>query len=193
MRDSARRFYREHRAAVLTVAGLLLVNIVLGIVVGRYEQRAESLQLELDRGYGRLSDAREGWWREARRRVLIEVAEERMRELHRETLRTRKARYADVDREFKELAKRFGLNPRSFSLTHEIFPKHGVEKFVTSVPLKGDYQSLRAFIRHIEQSEEFFIIERISLSDSSERGSELNLQISVATYFSLPDAKLGLG
>ena len=57
--------------------------------------------------------------------------------------------------------------------------------FKGDVTLVGDYADIRKFLYEVETSQEFVVIERVALSQPSaaQGGAQLELALSVATYF----------
>ena len=185
MKATLLSYFNENRRLILSLAAILAVNLVLRLGAARLDAAVQLLAAEYEAGELKLAETHADWERESEFRSALERAERRVARLHKETLQTRKIRFADIDRELKGLAKKFKLAPTSIKNTAEDLPDFGVEGFSTAFPLKGSYENLRRFISHIEGSEQFFIIEKVTLTDSTKKGAELNLQISVATYLEL--------
>lgn len=102
-------------------------------------------------------------------------------------LSTKRQRMIPIQKEIRDIAKRFNINPESISYARQVFEKDGIVKFSAILPLTGPYESLRAFINALERSENFIIIDSVSLADSKEGGVILSLEIAVSTYFFDPD------
>ncbi|MFN0281755.1 MAG: hypothetical protein ACKVZ6_07260 [Kineosporiaceae bacterium] len=56
-----------------------------------------------------------------------------------------------------------------------------------TLPLEGGYANLRRFLHAVEISGEFLVIERVALAEGDEGGVRLALNITLATYFDLPE------
>ena len=186
-----KRFYVDRRVWVLVVASVIAVNVAARIGLGQLTGSITTLAASLEAEEAKYTEVYARWDKATRLTVLLREADANMAELYRSTFGTRKQRYQAVDKELKLLAKLFKLENTSVSYGSDTLVEHGIEKYTASFPLKGGYQSLRSFISHIEGSSQFLSIERVSLSDSSDRGSEVNLHITVVTYFALPGAKKG--
>jgi Tfp pilus assembly protein PilO len=52
-----------------------------------------------------------------------------------------------------------------------------------SMVLKGDYESVRQFLRDIETASEFIVIDNVALAEGTEPGSALMLTVELSTYF----------
>jgi len=56
-----------------------------------------------------------------------------------------------------------------------------------TVPLEGGYPNLRKFLQAVEHSDQFFVVERVSLARGKAGGKLLSLNIILATYFTAPE------
>jgi Tfp pilus assembly protein PilO len=104
-----------------------------------------------------------------------------------DVLSTKLERMTAVQREIRAIAGRFNINPEAISYKREIYETDQIVQFSASLPLKGSYEHLRAFIDAIENSANFITIQSITLESSKEGGIMLALNISVSTYFFDPD------
>jgi len=119
-----------------------------------------------------------------------------IRKLYAESFSTRRARLTNINTEVKTLARKAGLDPRSFSYPEEQIQQYGLIKrsFVFSV--EGSYVNLRKFINLLELSDSFLTLESINLmpgtSDrqgkgrgavQSQEGSELRISLTLSTLF----------
>jgi Tfp pilus assembly protein PilO len=104
-----------------------------------------------------------------------------------DVLSTKRERMIPIQREIRDIARKYNINPESISYARQIYDKDRIVKFSAILPLTGPYESLRSFISALERSQNFIIIESVALTDSKEGGVILSLNISVATYFFDPD------
>lgn len=120
-----------------------------------------------------------------------------IRKLYAESFSTRRARLTNINGEVKSLARKAGLDPRSFSYPEEQIQQYGLIKrsFVFSV--EGSYVNLRKLINLLELSDSFLTLESINLTPgTSERqgksragaapspeGSELRISLTLSTLF----------
>ena len=65
-----------------------------------------------------------------------------------------------------------------------------LDRLVITVPLEGGYVSLRNFLRAVEHSSKFLLVERVALGKGKEGGVLLQLNITLATYFNAPEHML---
>ena len=185
----ARRFFADFKPWVIGFVGLIAVNIAFRVgVVGPLRSSVRSLDHDIVDGDKKLEKALGEWSKAGRTLALLKAADVNVQDFYHHTLQTRKERYPQVDTAIKDIAKSFHLETTNIAYHSELLPNQGVEKLVVAFPLKGTYQGLRQFLSQIESSKQFFVIEGVALGDSSERGTELNLEISVATYFWSPEA-----
>jgi Tfp pilus assembly protein PilO len=62
-------------------------------------------------------------------------------------------------------------------------PQPLLTRLEITMVLRGEYDSVRQFIRDIEASEEFIAIDNVSLVEGSEPGSPLVLTVVLSTYY----------
>lgn len=117
----------------------------------------------------------------------LEQAEDDLQRLRKDILQTRDQRMISVQEELWDLAQDFNINIDQVTYQNEILPDEGIERFAMTVPLKGGYGNLRKFIQAVEESDRFLVVERVALAEGEEGGVLLQLNITLATYFDLPD------
>lgn len=106
-----------------------------------------------------------------------------MEKFYDEMLSSKLERMTLIQKEFRNIATKFGIDMERVSYSHAIKEDSNIVEFQISVPLEGTYENLRQFIYEVERSEHFFIIDRISLTGGRETGEILKLKISLLTYF----------
>lgn len=104
-----------------------------------------------------------------------------------DVLSTKQDRMTAVQREVREIAVKFNINPETISYAREIFEDDQIVKFSTIMPLTGSYENLRQFISAVENSDNFLTVTNVLLAGSKEGGIILSLNVSLATYFFDPD------
>lgn len=62
-------------------------------------------------------------------------------------------------------------------------PAPKLTRLEISMVLRGEYESVRQFIRDIETTEEFIAIDDVSLAEGTEPGAPLVLSLVMSTYF----------
>jgi len=117
----------------------------------------------------------------------LKQAEEDLARFRKEILQTRNQRMIEVDEELARLAENFSINMDQVQYQNDILEDEGLERFAMTVPLQGGYANLRTFIQAVEESSKFLIIERVALAEGAEGGVLLTMNITLATYFDLPE------
>ncbi len=100
-----------------------------------------------------------------------------------DVLSTKSDRMTAVQREVREIARKYNIDPETITYGHEPFEKDQIAKFSIVMPLNGSYENLRQFISSVENSENFLTISNILLTDSKEGGVILSLNVTLATFF----------
>jgi Tfp pilus assembly protein PilO len=102
-------------------------------------------------------------------------------------LSTRNERMVEVQQELAALCERFGIDLTSVTFDGQLLLDEGLDRMAMNVPLEGNYRNLREFLRAVEDSDKFLIIERVALARAKEGGRPLDLSIQLATYFRAPE------
>lgn len=122
------------------------------------------------------------------RRRLEEVAErakrnqERLVEFYGERLGTQGERLTSILSEVRSLARRAGLDPHAFQYPDEPVEELGLVQRSIVFGVDGSWQELRRFIRLLEQSDSFLVLQEVSLSGRA-RGEELRISLNLSTLF----------
>jgi len=122
-------------------------------------------------------------------RAGLEKARDDMKHLAADVLATRQRRMIGVQLEVAKLAREFGIAADRVAYENPAPDDGALERFGIVVPLAGGYQNLRKFIHAVESSENFLVIERVALG-TGKSSDVVELNITLATYFMTPDAKL---
>jgi hypothetical protein len=59
-------------------------------------------------------------------------------------------------------------------------------RFDITMVLKGDYEGVRQFIRDVEASDGFIVIDNVGLAEGTDPGSNLVLTVALSTYYRTP-------
>ena len=102
-------------------------------------------------------------------------------------LSTRAERLVEVQGELDELCRRFGIDLKAVGVESEMMLDEELDRLAMNVPLEGNYANLRRFLQAVEQSDQFLIVERVSLARGKEGGALLSLNVGLATYFTAPE------
>lgn len=102
-------------------------------------------------------------------------------------LSSKQARMTAILRELRKLAVDMRVEPGRLTISRSELEDSGLVRFQVSFAFEAPYATLRRFIEKIEASENFLIIEQVSLVGERGAGSALRLQIRVMTFFMAPD------
>ncbi len=171
----------------LGLAALALANLGFYVVAVQPTSR-EYRRLTEEPGPSKgLSDSRE---RVEERESFLEAvrqAEADLAGLRGEILATRAQRLVQVQQELARICREFDIDLDAVAFNHELLLDEGLDRLAMSVPLAGNYTNLRKFIQAVEDSDEFLVIERISLARGKEGGQLLSLNVILSTYFVAPE------
>jgi hypothetical protein len=62
-------------------------------------------------------------------------------------------------------------------------PAPALARFDITMVLEGDYEGVREFLRNVEASDGFIVIDNIGLAEGTERGANLVLTVELSTYY----------
>jgi len=120
-----------------------------------------------------------------------------IRKLYAETFATRKQRLTNITAEVKTLARKAGLDPKSFSYPEQEIQEYGLIKRSFIFSVEGTYVDLRKLINLLELSDSFLTLEAVTLNSGSgdkpvrtragavqnSAGSELRISLTLSTLF----------
>lgn len=84
----------------------------------------------------------------------------------------------------EELARTPGLKPGARSLQREEVKDAPLERVSVTLPLQGSYGQLVGFLREVESSPRFLIVDRVSMRADQEGSA--TLQVELSTYLRQP-------
>jgi len=188
------RVFRDRRAVILPLAVALLVNLGIGamVVFPSSERVARAEQQELVALQDLAAAQRE--FAAANRTLQDKTrAEADLKKFYADVLPAdmvgaRRATYVHLAR----LAQEAGLQyQRRLEESRE--PKQGdsattsaLTRFDITMVLKGDYEGVRQFIRDVEASDGFIVIDNVGLAEGSDPESDLVLTVELSTYYRTP-------
>jgi Tfp pilus assembly protein PilO len=182
---------REKRLQVGMILGsVAILNLILYVMLNLPRMHRESVE------EGRVAVVTQDLAEVARRVALMkdldgryETERTKMEKFYSEILGTKDARMIQIQREVRTIATSLQMDPETIAYSPEILDKVGLIRFGISVPLVGDYRNLRQFISRIEKSENFLIIDSVSLGGAKDGGALLDLNIQLSTYFDSPEVR----
>lgn len=93
--------------------------------------------------------------------------------------------FASMLPDLEELALVAGIDRSRIQYNVDPNARFGVYSVRINMPVRGDYGAVNGFIRALENSATFFILDSIALtSPESDTPGELNLSLSLMTFFS---------
>jgi len=182
---------REERLRVGAVlAAVAVLNLILYLTLNLPRMHRESVEerrVEMaTQGLSELS-RRVGLMKDLDRR--FETEKGKVDTFYNDLLGAKENRMVRIQREVRRIAAGLGMDPESISYQPEFLDKVGLVRFTINVPLVGDYRNLRQFITRIENSENFLLIDSVTLGGSKDGGALLDLSIQLSTFFSAPEMK----
>ena len=184
------RVLREHRAALLPLGVVLLVNLGVLLVlvlplsarVSTNEQRATAAE---------------------RQRVVAQAELKRA-----EALRDGKAQATqDLDTFYKQvlpgnvtaarrilllhaqqLAREFNVQFQSGGTNEDEVDKSTLLRLTAQMRLSGDYEDIRGFIYALETSPDFLVIDKFALAEGIDQNAPLTVTLEVSTYYRSPQS-----
>ena len=183
---------REASGIILLVAaGLLVANVAVTVLLVQPRLANYHRLTDTSSPQAQLVKSREAEVvGKETHRAALEKAKADMTHLAADVLSTRQKRMINVQLEVSELLKEFGISWDRVQYENQPLAENdALERFAIVVPLQGGYSSLRRFIQAVEKSENFLVIERVQLG-TGKVADVVELNITLATYFISPDAKL---
>ena len=178
---------RDGRVIVTTLLLALLANLgaYLFLVLPR-ERETEALRSERDNFEADFTAAKKRADSVRAAFEHISGAEKGLDTFYNDLLGTKQKKMVEIQREITKICQQFSIEPTEVHNDTQELIDMRVERFTFSLPLQGDYQNLRQFINRVESSDNFLLVESVSLSGTKEGGSQLALKVVVATYFDAP-------
>jgi Tfp pilus assembly protein PilO len=186
-----KRVFRDRRAVVLPLAVVLLVNLVILalVVLPSSDRVARAEQQELT-ALQDLAGAQREFAAASRTQQDKARAEQDLQKFYSEVLPAdfagaRRATYVQLAR----LAQDAGLRYRR-RLEESREPKQDdrerastLARFEITMVLEGDYEGVRQFLRDVEGSDAFIVIDNVGLAQGAEAGSGLVMTVNLSTYY----------
>lgn len=188
--------WREHRVLLGVLAVLLVANGLFFFTYRvQYEARLSALAARMDEAQSRLQRARAA--RAATEQQLRSYDKVRtdLQSLYTKRWATQAERFTALVEEVKRLASKAQLEqPRVYSFSRAVesdAARTGVAISTVGVnfSVKGNYQQIRRLINLIELSNQFIIIDGITLAGGGTSDSALTLNLHLKTLFREPQTR----
>lgn len=174
--------------AAFVLVNLLLFfgnRLVLGVRLVALESELEARQTRHAELVGELAHKRDLQTR-------AQAAQRDLDSLYHERLASKRERLTAVLAHVRELARRAGLDPASFSYPQTTLEDQGLEELSFVFSVEGDFGSLRQFVSLIEATDEFLTLEQISVSEASgATPNRLQIQLTLSTLFTIEEPRPG--
>lgn len=149
-----------------------------------YAGQVQSLEEELDRRRGELGKLADEGKQYQARLAQIRTNEQEEAQLY-EIFSTRSRRLIAVTGEFKDLARKAGLEPQTIAYSEDEIEDYGLIKRSWTFNVEGTYLELRRFISLLEKSPSFVTLEEVNLAEGGDQdGPELRMNLALSTLFS---------
>ncbi len=112
--------------------------------------------------------------------------------LAKNVFKTQGSRMVTLQKTLQHLIDSNHLNSKTISYSYKRFPgrkertsgwEHSYVRVDMQLPLSGPYAGIKGIIHDLQASPQFFVVGALSLSSSTEGGAELNVSLSLSTYF----------
>lgn len=179
--------WREKRWLLAILGALLVVNLLFFVTYRvRFQQRVEAFDARLDQTREQLVQARSARVAAEKDLAVYRQIVNTVEQVYDRWWATPEERLAPLLIELRALAKRSGLIPRSISYDQRDQQKEGdTSSLSIAFGVAGSYDEIRRLINLLELSNQFVIIDEITLGQGG--GSALHLNIRLRTLFRAPE------
>ena len=181
--------WREKRILLIAIGVLLAANTIFFFTYRvQYENRLRELDARLEQKKGQLEEARRARVGAEQQVAAYRKVRSDVRQIYDVEWSTERQRLTAFIGEVMKLASQAGSPPprtlsfqRGAATKGTKTPGAGATEVGISFAVEGTYDQVRRLINLLELSDQFVIIDQISLS--SENGDKLNMTIHVKTLF----------
>ncbi len=191
--------WRQHKYSLLVIAALLLGNIFFFFTYRvQYQSRLQDLENRKSEALGRLHDAQRSRASAEQQLASYDKIRADLQTLYNERWSTQQQRFALLFEEVKRLATASKFDPHSFAFSrsadsndaarNEAAAAAGNTVVSVAFTVEGTYDQMRRLINLLELSDQFVIIDGISLNGGSDAEKKLTMSIRLKTFFRDPAA-----
>ncbi|PYQ35160.1 MAG: hypothetical protein DMF57_04075 [Acidobacteria bacterium] len=185
--------WREKRI-VLAVLGVLLIANTLFFFTYRvqYEKRLQDLDTRLHSAEEQLQRAHNGRVSAEQQLAAYLKVQQDLQTLYNQRWATESQRLTALINEVKRLAVASQLVPRTYSFNKQEDTQAqksgriGTDTVIISFTVQGNYQQIRRLVNLLELSNQFVIIDAITLAGSGGSDSTLTMNLRLKTLFREP-------
>jgi hypothetical protein len=169
--------WREKRVLLIVTGALLAANLLFFFTYRvQYQQRVDDMRGRLEQARSQLDAARQNRVELASQIEAHDRIVSTIEKVFAEWWSTPDERLTRVITEVQSLGRKCGLEPRSFNFTrNEASDRLGTMTMGISFNVEGTYAQARQLINLIELSDEFLIIDSVSLRNAADDRLALNL------------------
>jgi len=179
------KFYFINKNLVIVITLLLVINCFLYFLyvqdiegkLQRLRQQEKFLREELEK-------AEEKAFRAKKILKNLQEIKKELEDFYSQILGHKEERILKILQQIDNLVAEYNLPKKGLSFNHKQLEKEKLIQFEIVFPLRGNYSDIRNFIRQIENSPYFLIINRIELINPDKTQDDINLNVHLQTYFS---------
>ncbi len=165
-----------HVAAVLFIINLSFIVIIKNpqknALINLYDQIRENRK-SLNKSYEYLN-------RLEKRLKKLKFTDESLSKFYSEVLKPKNTGIVEMRKELDSLLRQMNISTVNLTYDNKEVPEYNLFQVSITLPIEGNYASIRRFINKIENSKNFITIESISLTESK---ATLMLNIKLSAYF----------
>jgi Tfp pilus assembly protein PilO len=114
-------------------------------------------------------------------RELLPAVQKQSDEFFRQQLRETSSGYSSIEADLGAIARDAGLHTGAITFRQKEVANRSVTEIEVVAVVEGDYPSLVKFINGLERSQNFYVLDSLSLASST--GGSLRLNLQLRTYF----------
>lgn len=185
---SLQRVLREHRAALLPLAVVLVVNVVaLAAVVLPLSQRVSSNEQRAEAAERQRAVAEADFKRAEALQAGQARATRDLETFYQQVLPTSTAAARRIlHLKLQQQAREHGVQYKSGGTNEEELRDSSLFRLTTQMQLSGEYDDIRSFIYELETSSDFIVIDQVRLTEGDIEGAPLSVAMNVSTYYRSP-------
>lgn len=184
------RVVREHRAALVPLGVVLVINIIvlLAVVlpasrrVAANEQRA--IAAERQRVVAQAELKRAEALRDGKAQATTDLETFYQQVLPTSVTSARRMLLLRAQQQAREYDVLF----QSGGTSEQELEKSTLRRLTAQMRLAGEYEDIRSFIYALETSPDFLVIDNLALAEGIDEDAPLTVSLSVSTYYRMPQA-----
>lgn len=186
MTSGAKTYQRRKQQYVFAVlTGLVVLNVAVFYLLFYRPVRSEYTNLEatIARLQGEILQRRNTLERLNDAEHRLENAQEARQVFLSSNLVSREQGYAALLPDMAAMARRSGVQHSEAQYLIADAPMYGVYPVQILEPVRGSYDAVRRYIRELESSSRFFLLDSIAMQRGEGAANELEVEIAMSTFF----------